>query len=70
MIKGYECGLVVAPDDPEAFAEAVVWLRDHRAEARAMGRRGRQLAEAKFARHRMGELLVRALETAHAEWNR
>lgn len=39
-------GLVVRPEDPEALAAAVDWLADHPAEAGAMGRRGREFADA------------------------
>jgi glycosyltransferase involved in cell wall biosynthesis len=37
-------GAVVAPN-AEAVAEACAWLRDHRDEARAQGRAGREAAE-------------------------
>lgn len=42
LVEGTGCGLCVDPENPAAIAEAVTWLRDHPAEARAMGRRGRQ----------------------------
>jgi glycosyltransferase involved in cell wall biosynthesis len=40
-----ECngGLMVSPKDASAYAEAIVWLRDHPSEARAMGQRGRTM---------------------------
>jgi len=40
-IEEADCGLVVPPEDAQAWAEAVLWLRDHPAEAQAMGARGR-----------------------------
>lgn len=64
MIEENRCGLVVPPDDPGAFADAVVWLRDHREELPGMGRRARQLAETRFSRERMGEIFVKTLEEA------
>jgi len=70
MIQEHRCGIVVPPDDPQAFADAVVWLRDHRAEARELGRRGRRLAEARFSRPVLGAAFVRALETAYANGRR
>ena len=39
MIGEFGCGKAVPPDDPRAFADACVWLRDHRDEAVAMGER-------------------------------
>jgi len=42
-IEEGNCGLVVPPEDPEAYAEAILWLRDHPDEARAMGERGRAM---------------------------
>jgi glycosyltransferase involved in cell wall biosynthesis len=35
-------GFVVPPNDPAALRERLCWLRDHPAEARALGRAGRQ----------------------------
>ncbi len=64
MIRERDCGRVVPPDDPHAFADTVVWMRDHRDELRAMGRRGRALAEEKFDRHQLGQAFVRVLQEA------
>jgi len=50
MIQAHQCGMVVPPDNPAAFADAVVWMRDHLNEIREMGRRGRKLAETEFSR--------------------
>jgi len=65
LIREHRCGLVVPPDDPKAFADAVVWMRDHRDDCREMGRRGRTLAETEFSRDRLGEIFVRTLEEVH-----
>jgi glycosyltransferase involved in cell wall biosynthesis len=64
MIEREKCGKVVPPDDARAFADAVVWLRDHREEAVAMGLRGRGLAEREFSRDVLAERFVRTLESA------
>ena len=37
-------GLAVAPEDPEALAEALRWLAAHPKEAEAMAQRGREFA--------------------------
>lgn len=67
MIEESNCGRVVPPDDPAAFADAVCWMRDHRDECRAMGRRARQLAEARFGRDTLGERFVDTIELAARE---
>jgi glycosyltransferase involved in cell wall biosynthesis len=63
-IRDNECGVVVPPDDPEAFADAVLWLRDHRDALPAMGRRARKLAETEFSRDRLAGEFVKVLEAA------
>lgn len=67
MLNEHKCGLVTAPGDAAAFADAVVWLRDHPDEARAMGARGRKLAEMRFDRKQLGRTLVATLERVHAQ---
>jgi glycosyltransferase involved in cell wall biosynthesis len=44
VVRDRETGLVVAAE-PRAVADAVAWLRDHVADASAMGRRGKALAD-------------------------
>lgn len=66
MITDHECGRVVPPDDAEAFADALVWFRDHRDELPAMGVRGRKLAEAEFARDKLAGQFVETLEAVHS----
>jgi glycosyltransferase involved in cell wall biosynthesis len=65
MIEEKQCGLAVPPDDPKAFADAVLWLRDHPDERRAMGRRARELAEERFSRDELGRQFVATLEEVH-----
>jgi glycosyltransferase involved in cell wall biosynthesis len=67
MIKSHQCGMVVPPDNPAAFADAVVWMRDHLNEIREMGRRGRKLAETEFSRDRVAARFVEAIESARRE---
>ena len=38
-------GVAVPPEDPDALADAVRWVRDHPDEAAAMGQRGREFAQ-------------------------
>jgi glycosyltransferase involved in cell wall biosynthesis len=66
MIEKHQCGRVVPPDDPRAFADACVWFRDHRDDLEAMGARGRALGEAEFSRTVLGAQFVETLEAVHA----
>ena len=42
-IEESDCGLVVPAEDAAAYADAILWLRGHTAEAEAMGQRGRAM---------------------------
>jgi glycosyltransferase involved in cell wall biosynthesis len=66
MIEEHQCGRVVPPDDPGAFADAVLWLRDHPDSVRAMGERARKLAESEFDRDQLAERFVKTLEEVRA----
>ena len=70
MLREHRCGVVVPPDDPKAFADAVVWLRDHADELRAMGACGRQLAETQFSCDRLAQRFIDVLEKARASFRR
>jgi glycosyltransferase involved in cell wall biosynthesis len=50
-----ESGLLVDPDDPQAFANALVWLLTHREVAQHMGSRGQERVWQRFSAVRMGE---------------
>jgi glycosyltransferase involved in cell wall biosynthesis len=65
MIQEHQCGLVVPPEDPEAFADALVYLAEHPEQRHAMGRNGRRLAEQKFSRADLSNRLVDFLEEVH-----
>ncbi len=43
FVEEADCGLLVPFADPAAHAEAILWLREHPEQARAMGQRGRAL---------------------------
>ena len=70
LIRRNRCGLAVPPDDPVAFADAVVWMTQHRDELRKMGRNARDLAEREFDRDRMADRFIQTLEQALAEHRR
>ena len=50
LITAQDCGFAVPPDDPAAFAAALIAAADDRAALRAKGRAARALAEQRFAR--------------------
>ena len=65
MIRAHDCGIAVPPADPGAFADALVRLAGlSDDERRAMGLRGRALAEAEFSRERLSDVFVDRLEAA------
>ena len=49
-VRDAACGEVVAPDDPEAIAAAILGLRDHPDERREMGRRARTVFDERYDR--------------------
>lgn len=60
-------GVAVACDDPDAIGQALVYLRDHPEEAKAMGRRGREIVEAGLNWPAVAERLTRAYATLDAK---
>ena len=65
MISEHRCGVVVPPDDPVAFADAVLRLKENHTELREMGKRARQLAESQFSRDQMGQKFVEMIEQVY-----
>lgn len=62
LIHSNKCGLAVEPDDPQALANALIWLADNPAARLGMGERSRELAEGIFSRDRLGTEFVEFLE--------
>ncbi|MDH3662172.1 MAG: glycosyltransferase family 4 protein [Alphaproteobacteria bacterium] len=62
LITEHECGVTAAPEDPAAFADALMRLADHPEETKAMGVRARKLAEARFDRRDLADRFVDCLE--------
>lgn len=50
MIEANACGFAVPPENPSAFADALEQAANDRQALKAMGQRGRALAESEFAR--------------------
>jgi glycosyltransferase involved in cell wall biosynthesis len=67
MIGEHRCGVVVKPDDPIDFADALEHLQTHRELLPEMGRRGRELAEHEFSREELSDRLIAFLERVTGE---
>lgn len=52
------------PDDPQAFAEALIHAADHPQESQAMGERSLQQARSEFDRAKLANAFVQWLEDA------
>ncbi len=62
LITENECGIAVSPEDPDAFADALIGLADNPDMRQRMGRNSRKLAEKKFARKLLADQLVSFFE--------
>ncbi|MCK4261031.1 MAG: glycosyltransferase [Halanaerobiales bacterium] len=51
-------GILIPPDNPEAFAEAIIYLLNHPEEAKKMGERGKEICKNKFS----SEMMVEKIE--------
>lgn len=69
MIEAEDCGIVVPPDDPVAFADALVRLADDRSIGTAAGMRARALMERDFSRDDLAETFVGFVERHAASRN-
>ena len=67
LINENRCGAVVEPDNPGAFADALMRLADDREELRRMGERARTLAEREFSRSDLAAKLIDFLEKLYQE---
>lgn len=62
LIKSNNCGIAVAPDDPEAFAEALIYMAEHRQELKAMASNAKALAYREFGRDKLADEFIAFLE--------
>jgi glycosyltransferase involved in cell wall biosynthesis len=65
IIGKNHCGIAVPPANPEAFADALVALRDNPDQRSLMGRKARTLAENDFNREKLADQFVDFLEETH-----
>ena len=62
VIVKNDCGIAVPPADPEAFADALVTLRDNHDRRKRMGDNARALAECDFNREKLADQFVNFLK--------
>jgi glycosyltransferase involved in cell wall biosynthesis len=65
MITEHECGFAVEPDNPEDFAEKLIYAADNNHILREMGINARKLAEQKFNRQKLAGKFVDILEKVY-----
>jgi glycosyltransferase involved in cell wall biosynthesis len=70
FVREKDCGFVVSPDDPQAFADALIAAADRRGDLAEIGARARRLGESEFARDILAAKFVTTLEDAYAEATR
>lgn len=64
LIRQHDCGFVVPPEDPAAFADALEAAAADRERLKEMGRRARKLAESQFDRNVLSGKFVAWLQGA------
>ena len=62
LVSEHDCGVAVAPDNAEAFADGVETLRAERARFAEIGAHGRALAEAQFSQQKILQDLAAFVE--------
>lgn len=67
MITLHQCGFAVAPVNPKAFADALVYASQNRSELAAMGPRAQQLGRTAFSRDMLAEKFCIWLEAANTK---
>lgn len=65
MISEHDCGVVVKPEDPVAFADGLIMLADNKDKREAWGKHSRTLAESQFGRDLLGKQFVDFLEEVY-----
>jgi len=63
LVADAEAGIFVEPDDAEALAGAVVWLRDNKEAAAEMGRKGERYVREHFDRAALAREYIQAMSS-------
>lgn len=67
MIQENKCGVVVKPNDPNAFADGIIYLADNPEIRNEFGTNARILAENEFDRNKLGGQFVDFLEAIYSQ---
>lgn len=68
IIQKNDCGVAVAPDDPDAFVDALVLLRDDPQRRETMGLNARAVAERDFMRLKLADEFTSFLENCERKF--
>ena len=66
IIEKSSSGVVVPPDNPEAFADTLIRLRDNADQRRQMGSNARKLAEGEFNREKLADQFICLLNEVYS----
>ena len=62
MLKEHQCGIGVSPDNPQAFAQAIIQLAENQELSKRFSKNARKLAKKKFDRKKLADQFVDWLE--------
>ena len=65
LITENNCGIAVSPANPEAFADALIYMADHKDQLHTMGYNARLLAEREFNRNKLADDFINFLEAVY-----
>ncbi len=68
LISQHKCGMVVAPNNPEQFADALIELSTEREKCIQLGKNARVLAQTKFARDVLADQFLACIVHTHAQF--
>jgi glycosyltransferase involved in cell wall biosynthesis len=63
LIENHDCGITVPPDDPLAFATALISMKQNPEELKLMGKNSLSLSKEKFSRTMLADKFVKYLTT-------
>jgi len=63
LITENNCGIVVPPDNPEAFADALVYMADHKDKLKEMSSNAKSLAKREFDRSKLADDFTEFVES-------
>ncbi|MFA0784180.1 glycosyltransferase family 4 protein [Fervidibacter sacchari] len=58
IVTDGETGFYAEPENPESFAEKILWLLSHREEAQTMGKRGQEIVRRRFSAEIMTSVVL------------